>query len=505
MSPTTPRADVPGLAARLSDVYLSTRQLASRAAARFPMPGEQASLSRDNLLAYLALRQRDLNELQLELADAGLSSLGRLESCVISSLESVLARFGALPLPATPGPTRREAAAILAGRSRNLLGPSPGQRATRIMVTVDAATATNEAKIDGLVRAGMDLIRINTARGEPADWTATVAAVRDAECRVAGAALSPRPPARVYMDLSGPKLRTGPVEDDVRVSAGESLRLLRDDAAASAGRSEGSPPTITCTIPEALDAVRVGAGLYIDEGRIRGTVVSVAPGWVDLRIDFPADGARIRPNRSINLPDSLLHLPSVSSRDRRLLPEIAAIADVVGLSFVHRAEDVRALGEMLAEIGRPGVGIVAKIETRDAFRNLPQILLTGLTLPSFGVMVARGDLAVEAGFTQLAVLQEEILCLCEAAHLPTIWATQVLQELARTGLPARAEITDAAASQRAECVMLNKGKHIIEAVTTLSDLLAAEERRHEKKRQLLRELTDDSEVFLAADLAGDPP
>ena len=103
-------------------------------------------------------------------------------------------------------------------------------------------------------------------------------------------------------------------------------------------------------------------------------------------------------------------------------------------------------------------------------------------------MIARGDLAVEAGYERLAELQEEILWLCEAAHVPVIWATQVLDTLARTGVPSRAEVTDAAAGERAECVMLNKGPYIVDAVTTLDDILRRMEGHQLKKRQLLRQL-----------------
>jgi len=104
------------------------------------------------------------------------------------------------------------------------------------------------------------------------------------------------------------------------------------------------------------------------------------------------------------------------------------------------------------------------------------------------VMIARGDLAVECGYERLAELQEEILWLCEAAHLPVIWATEVLDQLARTGQPSRAEITDAAMSQRAECVMLNKGPHVDVAITVLDDILRRMSGHQRKKTALLRPL-----------------
>jgi pyruvate kinase len=155
---------------------------------------------------------------------------------------------------------------------------------------------------------------------------------------------------------------------------------------------------------------------------------------------------------------------------------------------VSAPEDVRTLRRELDRLGRPAIGVVLKIETRAGFENLPRLLLEGLRRPPLAVMIARGDLAVEVGFERLAELQEEILWLCEASHVPAIWATQVLDTLARTGVPSRAEVTDAAASVAAECVMLNKGPFVDEAVRVLSDILRRMQRFHYKKRSLFRRL-----------------
>ena len=135
-----------------------------------------------------------------------------------------------------------------------------------------------------------------------------------------------------------------------------------------------------------------------------------------------------------------------------------------------------------------GVGVVLKIETRRAFERLPQLLLTAMRRPRAGIMIARGDLAVEVGYQRLAEIQEEILWLCEAAHLPVIWATQVLEQLSKNGVPSRAEISDAALGARAECVMLNKGPHIDEAVLALDDILGRMAEHHYKKNALLPQL-----------------
>ncbi len=132
--------------------------------------------------------------------------------------------------------------------------------------------------------------------------------------------------------------------------------------------------------------------------------------------------------------------------------------------------------------------MVLKIETRRGFENLPDMLLTAMQFSCCGVMIARGDLAVECGFDRLAEVQEEILWICEAAHVPVIWATQVLETLARKGIPSRAEITDAAMSHRAECVMLNKGPNVVTALQLLDDILRRMQAHQDKKRSMLRAL-----------------
>lgn len=138
------------------------------------------------------------------------------------------------------------------------------------------------------------------------------------------------------------------------------------------------------------------------------------------------------------------------------------------LRLHHRSHGVHEtrLGDIPVSPGQLHLGLILKIETRRGFEHLPEMLLAAMVGTSAGVMIARGDLAVECGYERMAEVQEEILWACEAAHMPVVWATQVLETLAKTGLPSRAEITDAAMGGRAECVMLNKGPHILDAMRT---------------------------------------
>lgn len=202
----------------------------------------------------------------------------------------------------------------------------------------------------------------------------------------------------------------------------------------------------------------------------------------------PSRGAKLRPGKGINLPDTDLPVPALSEKDLRDLKALAPHIDLVGLSFVRRAEDVIALHDALAKLGAERLGTVLKIETRSGFQNLPTILMAGLAHAPFGIMVARGDLAVEIGFERLAEVQEEILWLCEAAHVPVIWATQVLESMAKRGQPSRAEVSDAAFGVRSECVMLNKGPHIVATTTFLGGVLARMSGHHSKRRPMMRRL-----------------
>jgi pyruvate kinase len=292
------------------------------------------------------------------------------------------------------------------------------------------------------------------------------------------------------------QIKPQPVE--IKVEYGNTLRLYRDanrlghtgDASVS-----NKPGGISCTRPEVLDHVVVGHRVFIDDGKIEGIVRSSNEEYLELEIISPRGTiAEIKPNKGMNFPDSSIIMPALTPQDIRNLEFVVEHADMVALSFVHRPEDIYDLHKELSKLEKKNhgnskdLGVIAKIETADSIHNMAKILIAGLELElKFGILIARGDLAVEVGFEKLPFVQEDILCLCEAAHTPVILATQILESLAESGLRTRPEITDAIMGQRAECVMLNNGTHIVEAVKTLSALLNTEERHQIKKVQLLRE------------------
>ncbi|AFR49785.1 Pyruvate kinase [Gordonia sp. KTR9] len=271
------------------------------------------------------------------------------------------------------------------------------------------------------------------------------------------------------------------------VRTGDEIRLQRELTPTPATRT--GPHRIGCELGEAFDDVMPGHRVLFDDGKIAGRVREKLDDEIVVDVERAAPGGtKLRAEKGINLPDTTLHIPALTASDRQDLEFVAAHADMVNCSFVRSPEDVADLIDELRRLGAPDVGIVLKIETRAAFESLPQMLLEAMRWDSVGVMIARGDLAVEVGFGRLAEVQEEILWLCEAAHVPVIWATQVLDGLAKKGVPSRAEVTDAAMSRRAEGVMLNKGPYIVEAIEALTSILDRMGGHVEKKRSLLRPL-----------------
>jgi len=276
-------------------------------------------------------------------------------------------------------------------------------------------------------------------------------------------------------------------EQSLVLHRGDILELTSDCSPAPLA-AEGVP-RIGCTLPEIFDHAQIGQRVHLDDGRISGEIVSVGPDVLRLRIDHAAEaGSRLRAGKGVNVPDANLPISALTEKDLSDLSTVVELADLVEMSFVRDHSDVEQLLEVLSRRGGDSLGIVLKIETRQAFEHLPRLLLTAMRHPRVGVMIARGDLAVECGYERLAELQEEILWLCEAAHLPVIWATQVLEQLTKTGNPSRAEISDAAMSERAECAMLNKGPFINDAVVVLDSILRRMTDHHYKKNALLGSL-----------------
>jgi pyruvate kinase len=456
--------------------------------------------SAQNLAHYLTFRRHDLRAVQEALTPLGVSSLGRCEAHVLPTLDALIATLGAIAggdpaeLPAHP-PRRHFAgpARTLDRRSMDLLGPSSAERDVRILVTLPTEAAFQRSWVRKLIEAGTNCVRINCAHDGPEIWLKMIENVR-------AAGRGTKTTCRVLMDLTGPRARTGEVllpAEGSRVMVKDRILLTRDQPTAHSR----FPFQTRCSLPEVFDDLKRGRIVCFDEARIQAKVERMTSAGAELRVvTARPKGEKFRADMALNFPGTDLHIPPLTEKDLINLDFVVEHADLVGYSFVQRPEDISVLlGELDARRARfkrkTKLGIVAKIETDRAVHNLPEIIVRAAGRGPFGVMIARGDLSVEVGFRRVAELQEEILWLCEAAHVPVIWATQVLETLAKKGVPTRAEITDAAMAERAECVMLNKGPFILDAVRTLDSVLSRMAGHNRKKSATLRALHSWEHLF----------
>lgn len=556
-----------------------------------------------NMQDYLSLKKHDLRELQEMLSMLGLSSLGKSHFHLMYTIDRQLALLALLRKESFDAFSeavgydeayalmRRRAAFLKPRSSEDSFSPS-------VMITLPSDAAQNTEFIANLSGGHIDICRINTAHDDVEVWQemADMIAELNRTSRKEN-------PIKIYVDLAGPKFRTGPIRqvsasfkvswrkvqsvtlvpkssgletsrvqsDDrelpqkvvivvpdafyatlqnadtvvmedseqrrrqcavlswnpllcrievksvlvesatrlVSLSQGhllaetcpvnipmldEHIRLYPGDRLFMTNRhmeGHGRGPTvydavISCLSDDFLPFVRLGDTIYIDDGAIALAVMQINDdGIVGEVLKAKPKGNVLRSEKGINFPDSDICMSALTKDDSEILEEIVPYANIIGISFAQESEDVEALKGYLNERGRSDIGIIAKIETRKAVRNLPMILIALMSQKNSGVMLARGDLAIEVGFENLSRVQEEIFNLCEAAHIPVIYATQILENLMKKNLPSRSEIIDATTAQRADCIMLNKGPFAKEAVETLHRILTTTQHLYVKNKPLL--------------------
>lgn len=290
-----------------------------------------------------------------------------------------------------------------------------------------------------------------------------------------------------------------PKEQFITLNIGDRLRLHKDqvDGENAKYNDEGSlveMAHISCSLPEIFQYVKEGEPIYFDDGKIEGIAERATAEEIIVKITQAKDrGGKLKSDKGINLPQSDLKISGLTDKDREDIQFVAEHADAVNFSFVNTREDVLDLYEELKNLSAE-IGVILKIETQKGFSNLPSILLAAMQSYPVGVMTARGDLAIETGWKNFPSIQQEIMRICSAAHIPNVWATQVLESLAKKGTPSRAEITDAAQAQQAECVMLNKGHYIHKAVKMLDKILRRMERFQRKSNSVIPKLEKAEEL-----------
>jgi pyruvate kinase len=437
-----------------------------------------------NLMQYLSLRTKDIRKLQDLLHVMGLSSLASSEGHIHKQLQSILERLGKhYTIRKKEQCTHAYSKGILHQRSTALFGDKQIKNMPSVMVTFDKSFVDNYAQIKNLLLSGMNVARINCAHDDETVWSQMTNMLKEA-------ILETGIPCKIYMDLAGPKIRTiltrkGKKKGKVKVQRGD-LIWLSETTEGFKKKDIVISPNEKGIIPN----LRPGDRIFIDDGMIKAEINELFDDRVSAKILRVSNkNSQIKNEKGINFPDTTLEIPSLTEYDLACLPFVCAHADIVGYSFVRYPKDVRTLQSAMNALCDKQAHIILKIETPAAVKYLPDLLIQSMRNEVFGVMIARGDLAVEIGFERLSEIQEEILWICEAAHVPVIWATQVLETLNKSGLATRSEITDAAHAAVAECIMVNKGAHTIEVIETLREIMTRMGGHHIKKRFTFRPLS----------------
>lgn len=455
-----------------------------------------------NLMHYAAFRSFDARKMQKGLKQLGLTRLANSEGNILGSLFKLkLIVHNLMGMPPDLAEDRilgiGDGAKLLKKHTNKLFGKSKRSRRVRIMVTQPTEAAENYGLVLEMVKNGMDCARINCAHDSSEVWSAIIRNVRKA-------ALECNTTVKVAMDLSGAKVRTGKIDlgyhKKKKKKRKEFLRLNKGDALVVTGRSdvaveatldhEGKvvvPAEVSCVPPQIIQRVETGAPILFDDGKIEGKVVSVGADSFRVEITRTGEGgSKLKGEKGINFPTLDLGISGLTEKDRQNLKFVVENADIVNYSYVNNAEDVNELYVELERLGAGvNLGVILKIETKLAYQNLINILIMAMQRKRIGIMIARGDLALEVGWKSMGMVQEGILSFSSAAHVPVVWATQVLEGLAKKGMPSRSEITDITSSVQAECVMLNKGPHIGEAISFLNEVLINVESSHNKREIML--------------------
>ncbi|TMI24321.1 pyruvate kinase [Candidatus Bathyarchaeota archaeon] len=350
--------------------------------------------------------------------------------------------------------------------------PVPARLATKIVCTIGPASSSPSV-LGHMIHAGMDVARINFSHGTYEEHLKSIKAIRKVSHSL-------RRPVAILQDLPGPKLRVGKLASDP-------MHLRRLDTITLTTKPSKAKGKIPVAYPDLPKAVRKGDMVYLADGSIRLEVLRTTRDEVEGRVLVGGD---LVSGKGLNLPRLRTRVPAITREDREHLHfGLENNLDIVAVSFVQRAEDIRMARRVAKEKGRE-IFVVAKIEKKEAVEDLEEIVKE-----ADGVMVARGDLGVELSLERIPIVQKRIIFEANRSAKPVITATQMLESMISSPSPTRAEVTDIANAiiDGSDALMLSEetaiGGYPVEAVKVLQKVA------QETERYLPKEITQQRRMW----------
>lgn len=354
-------------------------------------------------------------------------------------------------------------------------------RKTKIVCTMGPATE-QDGVLEEMMKAGMNVARLNFSHGSHEEHKRRLDQLKGLRQQLGM-------PVAAMLDTRGPEIRLKTFEHgSVMLKTGEMFVLTAEDII-----GDGMRCAITC--PELVADVKAGDHVLLDDGRVRMTVVKTTGKEIRCRVE---NDGEVGDRKGVNVPGVKLNIPYLSERDREdILFGVEQGVDYIAASFVRTAEDLKELRALLEQAGAD-IQIIAKIESRESVNHLAEILEE-----ADGIMIARGDMGVEIDFTEIPILQKEIIRQCLRRGKPVITATQMLDSMMENPRPTRAEITDVANAiyDGTSAIMLSgetaAGKFPVEAVKTMA-AIAARTEADINYRKRMRTLMQEDRLSVAA-------
>ena len=356
-------------------------------------------------------------------------------------------------------------------------------RKTKIVCTLGPASMRRET-IAALIRAGMDVARLNTSHGDPKQHTSAIQLVREVSAEEGR-------PVGILMDLAGPKLRTGRTAEHqpITLQPGDEVQLVPADIAATSEK-------ISVAYPRLLQDIRANDPVLLDDGAIELIVDRVDADALYCRVIY---GGELGEHKGVSFPQTALTMPSITEHDRNYIKlGVREGVDYFGLSFVRDASDVVTARDAISALNAD-IPVIAKIERRQAVENLDAILTE-----ADGAMVARGDLGVELPTEDVPVQQHRIITASGRAMIPVITATQMLESMMDSTRPTRAESSDVAHAvwDLSDALMLSGetaiGRFPVESVAMMDRIIVRAEEAFPTEQEMLPRSGDDDHSYVVA-------